>query len=102
AGDLERHVRGVDRVELAVHECHSDVDHRVAREHALLHRLDHALLDRWDELTGDGTSEDLVDELEAGATWERLDLDAADPVLAVASGLLDVPAQTLARALDRL
>ena len=31
AGDLERHVGGVDRVELAVEQRHLDVHHRVRR-----------------------------------------------------------------------
>ena len=50
------------------------VDDRVAEDAAVLHRLGDALLDRGDELPGDGAADDLVDELEAaarsrGSTW---------------------------------
>src|SRR5258708_4821688 len=50
------------------------------------------LLHRGDELPGHRAADDLVDELDARADRQRLDLDLADGVLAVAAGLLDVPA----------
>ena len=77
---------------LAVDERHADVDHRVAGADAALHLGAHALLDRGDELPRHRAADDLVDELEARARRQRLDLDVADGVLAVPAGLLDVPA----------
>ncbi len=47
-----------------------------------------SLLDVGDELAGDGPAHDLVDELEALASLEWLDLQEAHPELAVAPGLL--------------
>ena len=49
AGHLERHLRRVDRVVAAVEEPHAHALDRVAGHGALLHRLEHALLDRGDE-----------------------------------------------------
>ena len=69
---------------LAVGERHPEVDHRVAVADAALHLGAHALLDAGDELAGYGAADDLVDELEAGALGQRLHLDVADGVLAVA------------------
>jgi hypothetical protein len=89
-------------VVLAVVEGDPHVDHRVAGQQAVLHRLADALLDRADELVGDGAAEDLVDELEAAAAGQRLHLDVADAVLAVAAGLLDVAAEGLGGGLERL
>src|SRR5688500_2515738 len=89
-------------MELPVEQCAPDVDHRVPADHALQHRLDDALLDGSDELIGDRTAEDLVDELEPLAALERLDLDRADRVLPVAPGLLHVPPETLPGTADRL
>ena len=43
------------------------VDHGVAVDATLLHGLDDPLLDRGDELAGDGPAHDRVGELEAGA-----------------------------------
>ena len=65
AGDLEGHLRGVDRVVGAVEEPHAHALHRVAGDGAVLHRLAHALLDRRDEARRDDAALDLVDELEA-------------------------------------
>ena len=93
AGELERHVGGVHRVGLAVEEGDPDVDHRVAGEDALLQLVADALLHARDELPRHRTADDLVHELEAGAALERLDLDVAHRVLAVAAGLLHVPTQ---------
>jgi hypothetical protein len=65
AGDLERHLGGVDVVVGAVDERHLDVDHRVAGEDAVLHGLLDAGVDRGDVLLGDAATGDLVDELVA-------------------------------------
>src|SRR5207249_10885793 len=45
AGDLKGHVRGVDRVVLAVDKRHPDVDHRVAGDNALGHGVADAFFD---------------------------------------------------------
>ena len=67
AGDLERHLGGVDRVVLAVVEAHPHVLDRVAGEHPALHRLRDPLLDRGDEARRDHAALDRVHELEPGA-----------------------------------
>ena len=59
-------------------------------------------LDRRDELPRDRAAEDVVDELEVAAARQRLDLDLAVAELAVAAGLLLVPAVRLGRRRDRL
>src|SRR5438034_1462089 len=73
ARDLEGDLRGVDLVVGAVDDGRLDVHHRVAREHARLHRLLHALPDRRDVLARDDAALGAVDELEAAARRERLD-----------------------------
>ena len=55
----------------------------------------HALLDTRDELAWNRSADHLVDELEPASGLQRLDLEVADRVLAVAAALLDVPAMTL-------
>src|SRR5262249_58587655 len=70
----------------------------VAREHAGLHRLLHALLDRGDVLARDDAALRTVDELEATARLERLDAEHDVSVLAAAAGLPD----ELRLLLDRL
>ena len=52
-------------------------------------------LDGRDELTGDRAAEDVVLELEVAAARQRLDADLAVAELAVAAGLLLVPAVRL-------
>ena len=94
AGDLERGVAGVDPVRLAVDEADPHVDQRSPRDDPLLGLGADPLLHRRDVVVGDRPTDDLVDELEAGALGQRLDLDRADGVLAVPAGLLDVPAET--------
>ena len=59
---------------------------------ALGHRLLDALLHGGDVALRDGAADHLVDELEALALPERLDPQQADGELAVATGLLLVPA----------
>src|SRR5688572_3031733 len=89
-------------MELPVEQRAPYVDHRVPADHALLHRLDDALFDGSDELIGDRTAEDLVDEVEPLAASEGLDLDGADRVLPMAPGLLHVAAETFSGPADRL
>ena len=79
-------------MELAVDERHPDVDHRIARDHALGHVVSDPFLDRHTEVLRDGAAEDLVLPHEALASLGRRNLDHAYPVLAVAARLLDVPA----------
>src|SRR4051812_30812475 len=63
AGNLEGHLRGVDLVVRTVDQRRLDADHRVAGEHAVLHGVLHALVDRRDVLAGDAPTGDLVLEL---------------------------------------
>src|SRR6478735_4187158 len=108
-GDLERELRRVDVVVLAVLEGDLDVDHRVAGDDAELHRLLAALVDRGDVLARDATTGDGVDELVAAALVldrlvagdrdRRLDADDDGGVLARATALLLVGVLDL---LDRL
>ena len=74
----------------AVGEDGADVDERVAREHAALHRLLDAGVDRGDVLAGDDAAGDLVDELVAAAGAGGLERDDDVAVLAPAAGLADV------------
>src|SRR6185437_14263337 len=85
-GDLERDLRRVGVVVLAVHQADAHVDHRVAGPDARLQRLLDALLHRGDELRGYGAALDPGDEVEALAR-RRLDVDVDDAVLARAAGL---------------
>ena len=49
----------------AVEHSDLDIDHRVTGEHAFLHGLLHALVDRGNEAAGDSAALDLIDELVA-------------------------------------
>src|SRR6202022_2497604 len=64
-GDGEGHLVGVDLVVRAVDQGRLDVDHREARQHAAVERLDDALLAPGGVFLGDRAADDLVDELEA-------------------------------------
>src|SRR6266545_2403511 len=91
-GDLERELGGVDVVVGAVLQRHLDVHHRVAGEHAELHRLLAALVHGRDVLprdaaTGDGVDE-LVAALAAGLRTGRLDVDDHATELTRTTGLL--------------
>src|SRR5690606_39528310 len=68
------------------------VDHREAGGAARLHRLLEALLGGGDEGAADRPADDGALELEAAAAGERLEVDDAHAELAVAAGLLLVPA----------
>ena len=99
AGDLERHLGAVDVVVRAEGEPGPHVDERVAGEHAALHRLLDAGVDRGDVLAGDHAALDLVDELVAAAGTGGLERDHDVAVLAATTGLADVALLDL---LDRL
>jgi hypothetical protein len=101
-GDLERQLRGVDVVVLAVDQPHPEVDHRVAGQVAAVARLLDPLVDRRAEVVRDGAAEDLVLELVLLAALHRLDDDLAVGELAAAAGLLLVAPVPLGLALDRL
>jgi hypothetical protein len=58
AGDLERHLRGVDVVVGTVDEGRLDTDDRVAGEGAVLHGVLDAVVDRRDVLARDATAGD--------------------------------------------
>src|SRR6185437_715349 len=90
AGDLEGHFAGVHLVEGTVEERDLDIAHGIAGEHAAFERLFDALLDRLDELLGDGTADDVVLEDEPGTGRAGLDGDLDVAVLAAAAGLTDV------------
>ena len=82
---------------------HADVDDRVAGEHARLHRLLDAQVDRRDVLARDLAADDLVEELVALARLGRLEVDDDVAVLAAAAGLADELALDLLDGLaDRL
>ena len=74
----------------AVGEDGPDVDERVARDDAALHRLLDAGVDRGDVLARDDAAGDLVDELVAAAGPGGLERDDHVAVLALAAGLADV------------
>ena len=71
------------------------VDHRVAGKAALGDLGPNALLNAGNELTGNGPADHLVDELEAGPTFERFDGDVTDGVLTVPTALFDVASVTI-------
>src|SRR2546427_8764258 len=89
AGDLEGHLARVDVVVRPVHELDLHVHHRVAREHAVLEGLLHALLDRPDVLPRDHAADDVVLEHEAGARLAGLHVDDHVPILTAAARLAD-------------
>src|SRR4051812_19212090 len=78
-----------------VEDAGAKIDHRVARQEAAQPRILNALLDRRHELARDRAAEDIVDELELAASRKRLEFDLAVAELAVAAGLLLVPAVRL-------
>ena len=82
----------------AVEQAHPHALDGIAREHAGLPSLRHALLHRRDERAGDHPALDVVDELEARGGSRRLDLDLAVAELAASARLLLVAAVALARA----
>ena len=85
----------------AVDQGHRQIDHREA-ERPMLERVDDALLHRRDVIARHHAAGDLVLELEAGAARQRPDLHHHVAELAVAAGLLLVPAADRDRFLDGL
>src|SRR4029079_2835810 len=97
----ERQFVGVHGVIRAVEDRRLEVDHWVAGQEATRACVLDAFLDRRDELARNGATEDVVLELEVAAARQRLDADLAIAELAVAAGLLLVPAVGLGRRGDR-
>ena len=95
SGGDERDLLRVDRVVLAVVDGDAHVLQRIAGEEAVVEHPAHALLDRRDELVGDRAALHAVDELEALAARQRLDLEEHLAELAGAAGLLLVAAVAL-------
>ena len=101
-GGDERDVLRVDRVALAVVDGDAHVLQRVAGEEAVVQHAAHAFLHRGDELVGDRAALHAVDELEALAARQRLDLEEHLAELAGAAGLLLVAAVALGARRDGL
>src|SRR5450759_690149 len=89
AGHLERHVRAVDLVPRATQQRGFDVHHRVAAQHAVIHRLTDALCDGLYELFRDFPAFYLVHKLEALALAQRLELDDHMRILPAPARLAD-------------
>ena len=87
ARDLERELRRIDFVILAVEQRGLDIHHRISGEHPVFHRLFDAVLDRADELARNGAALGAVDEFESAALAERLDPEIDHAELAMAAGL---------------
>ncbi len=100
-GGAERHVGGVDGVVGAVDQRHLDVDHGEA-ERPVLERVDDALFHRRNVVARHHAAGDAVLELEARVARQRLDLQHHVAELAVAAGLLLVPAALRDRLADGL
>ena len=77
AGCFEGHFRGVDRVIASVVEDHPEIDHRIACQEPFGCRVDNSFFHCRYEISGNGSSEDFVDELELPASRQRLQLDLA-------------------------
>src|SRR5215831_18234776 len=78
-----------------------DVDHLVSGEHAALHRLSDSLINWLYVLAWYDAPDDGVHELVPRARFQRLDLDLSVTILAAATSLPDVLANTFCRASDR-
>src|SRR6187431_520069 len=105
AGDLERHLGGVDVVRRTVEQDRLDAHHRVAREDSDVHRVLEPLVDRGDVLARDAPTGDLVVELVdlVRAQVHRLDRELDLRELTRSTGLLLVRVVvTLDGLLDRL
>src|SRR4029077_5123020 len=83
-------VGGIDIVVFAVVERGAKIDDGESSEIAASCGVSNAALDGWDPVAWNGAAENVVDELDALTTFDRLHLDAADSELAVAAGLLFV------------
>ena len=92
AGQAERQLVRVDRVERAVVQRRLEVDHRVAGDRALLGDVAHALLDARPELARHRAADDACVANSTPAPGIGLDLEPDVAELAAAAGLLLVPA----------
>ena len=63
------------------------IDNRIPGNDAVFHRIDHTLLDRGDELSGDHAADNLVEELKPLSPLERLQSEMDMTVLSVAAAL---------------
>src|SRR5205823_12057950 len=79
-----------------------DIHHLVAGEHAAFHGLANALIHRLDEFFGNGTANDVVDELVAFARLVGLDADLGVTVLPAPASLANVFALSVALPADGL
>ena len=84
-------------MERSVFDGNLDVDHLEAGVDTGLDGLCDAVHHRRDVLLGDGTTNDLVDDLDALALFVRLDIDDGVTVLAATTGLADELALALGR-----
>ncbi|GIX66226.1 MYND finger domain-containing protein [Babesia caballi] len=91
-GSVEGKLRAVHDVEGAVEQRHTNVRYGVVGEQALLELLPSALLDRGNELLGDGAAGDVVAELDAAALLQRLDEELDVAVLASPARLAHIAA----------
>ena len=85
---LERDVRRVDGVVLAVVELRFEVDERIPGERPCLHGLPDPLVDRRDEVVRDRAADDRVFVLVTFAALPRRQLNRASRELSAASRLL--------------
>ncbi len=87
---------------LAVETGHLHVDDREAERAAVLLGVDHALFDGGDEVAGDHTADDRIDELVARTPLSGLDAQRRDRELPVPAALLLQPAFRFRATADRL
>jgi hypothetical protein len=103
AGGLERGVRRVDAVRLAVEERHPQVDHRAAGDQAALElACARPSPPRGCSCAGPRRPPPCPRTRNPSQRGERLDIDVADRVLPVAAGLFHVAAVALGRGGERL
>src|SRR5256885_5458434 len=84
---MKRTLVGIDLMESAVNQPHSDINHVIAREIAALHRIVNALLSRFDKFARNRAAGDLVFENKAFAGC-RFDFQLDMCVLTTTSSLL--------------
>src|ERR1019366_7512905 len=101
ARDFEREFRRVHIVFLPVDHDSLDIDHRIAGDDAIFHRLFHAVFDRRNEVARDRSALGAVLEPEAPALGERLDSQLDHGELSVTAALANQLALGFSRALDR-
>src|ERR1700674_2594025 len=99
---LKGHVRRIDIVIAAFVNRYPQVDQRIAGEEAFREGIAHALFHRRDELARNRAADDLIDEFEALAARQWLDLEPTVAVLSAAARLALVLALGLRAALDGL